>query len=132
MSTINDGGPAFPLPPITDPKTGEATCLHQWGTYMENCAGMSLRAYFAGQAMVGLIASNADISTMNAAHWAVAHADALIARDVFEVVAMIGRQELYPVACYGNSVHVFECGLRDYLRRTIVAHTAQQEGTRHA
>jgi hypothetical protein len=62
----------------------------------------------------------------------ICNASALIARDVFEVAAMIGRQELYPVACYDNSAHVFECGLRDYLRRKTVARTAQQEGTRYA
>jgi hypothetical protein len=67
VSTINDGGPAFPQSATSD---GYRTNVPE---------GMTLRAYFAGQAMIGLIASNAEISTMNAAHWAAAHADALIA-----------------------------------------------------
>jgi hypothetical protein len=71
VSTINDGGPAFPQNVPAGVIGGGCGPHVEWG--------MSLRAYFAGQAMVGLIASNADISTMNAAHWAVAHADALIA-----------------------------------------------------
>ena len=43
MSKIEDGGPAFPVP---DEGQG-------WGA-----AGMTLRDWFAGQALVGLLASN--------------------------------------------------------------------------
>ena len=48
--SINNGGPAFPLPASTQPN-GE----HQWHEY-----GMSLRDYFAGQALAGLLTQLAE------------------------------------------------------------------------
>lgn len=44
---INDGGPAFPLPDVFRPDG-----VHISG----GASGMSLRDYFAGQALVGLLA----------------------------------------------------------------------------
>ena len=48
MSAINDGGPAFPLA-----ITPDTVDYH----------GMSLRDWFAGQALVGFIATNPDSDT---------------------------------------------------------------------
>lgn len=47
---INDGGPAFPLPPVGtgDPRDGMAG----------GSPGMSLRAWFAGQAMNGILSQS--------------------------------------------------------------------------
>jgi hypothetical protein len=66
MSTINDGGPAFP-------KHG----------YVGR-DGMTLRDWFAGQALVGLIADpSRDGSTDDRARYAYAYADAMLrAREV--------------------------------------------------
>jgi len=44
MSNVNDGGPAFPVSEDNYPRG----------------YGMTLRAYFAGQAMAGLLANDAD------------------------------------------------------------------------
>lgn len=45
MSSINDGGPAFPAP--VEPKT-------DW-TLQDVTSGMSLRDWFAGQALAGAV-----------------------------------------------------------------------------
>ena len=58
---IDDGGPAFPF---------SGQYYHQ--------QGMSLRDWFAGQALSG-VCNNPDISYDAAAHDAYAHADAMIA-----------------------------------------------------
>ena len=50
MTTINDGGPAFPGQWYDfQPLTGEQVVREQWG-------GMTLRDYFAAKAMQGLLA----------------------------------------------------------------------------
>ena len=71
MSEINDGGPAFP------------TTGHTWvgGVKVPTSrSGMSLRAYFAGQAMQGMISHHGDPHIREEmAVRAVASADALIA-----------------------------------------------------
>jgi hypothetical protein len=46
MSTINDGGPAFPAQPIHHFPDGI--------TMSQNQGGMTLRDYFAGQALAGI------------------------------------------------------------------------------
>lgn len=52
--TPDDGGPAFPLPPPNPAShVGSGVMTGYAVTY-----GMSLRDYFAAQALVGLIASN--------------------------------------------------------------------------
>ena len=45
----NDGGPAFPFPSGPEPREDE---------FHDRCDGMSLRDWFAGQALIGLVASN--------------------------------------------------------------------------
>lgn len=52
MNEPNDGGPAFPMPPVGtgDPRDGMAGGSN----------GMSLRDWFAGQALNGLLASYAN------------------------------------------------------------------------
>ena len=63
MSTINDGGPAFP--PHWDPKT--------------HPRGMALRDYFAAKAMQGLIVGVKSPLTTYIAGAAYAMADAMLA-----------------------------------------------------
>jgi len=47
MSTINDGGPAFPAQPMHKFPDGAIISLNQ--------GGMTLRDYFAGQALAGML-----------------------------------------------------------------------------
>jgi len=47
MTTINDGGPAFPVP----------DSHHANGQVQYGANGMTLRDWFAGQALAGLLAS---------------------------------------------------------------------------
>lgn len=64
---INDGGPAFPL-------SGDGPNVPYFNQ------GMSLRAYFAGQAMQGMLANpDKDYGISALAEESVEHADALIA-----------------------------------------------------
>jgi hypothetical protein len=58
MTTINDGGPAFP--PVHDPET------HQ--------SGLTLRDWFAGQALQGMLANQ---------HQYKAEDEAMFARDAY-------------------------------------------------
>ena len=51
MSTSNDGGPAFPVPVSFKPIPGTVGAG----------PGMSLRDYFAGQALAGILANSSDI-----------------------------------------------------------------------
>lgn len=74
---INDGGPAFPNPSLADenyrPQPGDN--------------GMTLRDYFAGQALAGLAGMNVNdgsdflhpLGVKSAAQWAYTFADAMIA-----------------------------------------------------
>lgn len=66
MREVNDGGPAFPL--IQD-------------NY--KCDGMTLRDYFAGQALVALIGKESEAGSLNdvecCSHYAYQYADAMIA-----------------------------------------------------
>ena len=67
---INDGGPAFPMNASTgDPRDG---------VYCQN--GMSLRDWFAGQALVGYLSGSTSIggTKSDAAKWAYEFADAMI------------------------------------------------------
>ena len=64
MSKPNDGGPAFP-------------CTDAKGFVSE---GMSLRDYFAGQAMAGQLADpDGEIDPKLIARWSYAYADAMLA-----------------------------------------------------
>lgn len=50
MSKIDDGGPAFPR------------TVQRWNDSFENVAGMSLRDWFAGQAIAGMLAKDPRIA----------------------------------------------------------------------
>ena len=69
---IEDGGPAFPRAGYDGPDN------HQ--DFVE---GMSLRDYFAGQALTGILGSRTgfliDVGTQNAPGWAYQVADAMLA-----------------------------------------------------
>ena len=71
MSNINDGGPAFPCPPIrwTNKDGSESVAIMP--------EGMTLRDWFAGQALTSHWAS--DYSPMKAAEQAYKYADAMLA-----------------------------------------------------
>ena len=61
MDKLNDSGPAFPCPEYGD-------------------TGMSLRDYFAGQAMAGQLADpDGEIDPKLIARWSYAYADAMLA-----------------------------------------------------
>jgi hypothetical protein len=72
MKTINDGGPAFPCESYGHRNGKETTVPAQ---------GMTLRDYFAGQALAGMFADRERLST-NAQHFshdAYLFADAMLA-----------------------------------------------------
>ena len=62
----NDGGPAFPRIPMSNEKP-------------EDCKGMSLRDYFAGKALQGLLAGARSEKLSYLAEWAYNYADAMLA-----------------------------------------------------
>lgn len=70
MTKIDDGGPAFP----TEPNTQDGFYAHH---------GMSLRDWFAGQALAGLIAQSGGTALAGdpiaAARWSYQMADAMLA-----------------------------------------------------
>lgn len=74
MSDTNDGGPAFPFDWIdTQPHTGKQVIREQFD-------GMSLRDYFAGQALASLCnVYNDSTHTQDNAKIAYANADAMLA-----------------------------------------------------
>lgn len=66
---MNDGGPAFP-------------CVSETGAFRPQ--GMSLRDWFAGQALTGMMATatlspSEEIPGLNTAMWAYKYADAMLA-----------------------------------------------------
>ena len=79
MGVPVDGGPAFPS--VTDVAKYDPV-RDEWVRHMTNnvVPGMSLRAWFAGRAMEGLLASAPDRLEAPGwtAKWAVEHADALL------------------------------------------------------
>lgn len=74
MSTpINDGGPAFPVPSVAWKEKGEDRVAI--GT-----RGMTLRDYFAGQALAGALGeTTCDVSPIELAKIAYREADAMLA-----------------------------------------------------
>jgi hypothetical protein len=66
MNTPKDGGPAFPMP--------------RFHTWQDEVPGMSLRDWFAGQALAGLCANRdyVDESFPSIAEYAYHHADAML------------------------------------------------------
>ena len=71
MSTKPDGGPAFPTSPNGDDS--------EWAA--ARTGGMMLRDWFAGQALVGLLAFDTD-DAQTSAREAYEHADAMLAERV--------------------------------------------------
>ena len=75
---INDGGPAFPAPMFTRQADGQPMCPQEFGL-----GGMTLRDWFAGQALQSYLAGrNSDARDSNAVAVAVAcykYADAMLA-----------------------------------------------------
>jgi len=70
---INDGGPAFPVPSVAWKEKGEDRVAI--GT-----RGMTLRDYFAGQALAGALADpTCDVSPIELAKIAYREADAMLA-----------------------------------------------------
>ncbi len=72
---IEDGGPAFPVPVTPTRDGGWASC--------KEVEGMTLRDWFAGQALAGLAASCSNSPDGDIARWSYEFADAmLVARKV--------------------------------------------------
>lgn len=72
MSTKNDGGPAYPVQWMDfQPLTGEQVVREQY-------PGMSLRDWFAGQALAGCLSNNQDETAERFAELAYIHADAML------------------------------------------------------
>ena len=67
----HDGGPAFPIPDERDPVTGEGI--------IQGSSGMSLRDWFAGQALAGLLAHASGEAPESAPRKAYQLADAMLA-----------------------------------------------------
>jgi hypothetical protein len=74
MSERNDGGPTFPRIDVIER-------AENGNSYIHSTNGMSLRDYFAGQALAGLLASTRDYLPISGfAKVSYAYADAMIAR----------------------------------------------------
>ena len=73
---MNDGGPAFPAN-MVDCGRGRGP---EWPQSYA-MGGMTLRQYYAGQALVGLIVAFANRSEKGLAEWAFAQADAMIEQE---------------------------------------------------
>lgn len=70
--SINDGGPAFPVPDTYHPN----------GQVQFGSSGMSLRDWLAGEAMKGLLVSDPDLSYEQTADAAYKQADAMLVERV--------------------------------------------------
>lgn len=75
IDPINDGGPAFPVPMFTREADGQPMSATEYGL-----GGMTLRDWFAGQALVGLLAGrgSAGDKAPNWANGSYAIADAML------------------------------------------------------
>ncbi len=71
MKEINDGGPAFPTTPVSHGYTPDTQ-----GNGTGCGPGMSMRDYFAGQALSGLSSA---VTRSDAVRWSWEMADAMIA-----------------------------------------------------
>ncbi len=76
--SINDGGPAFPQSPLHGPN-GEVVTI---GAYVSGESGMSLRDWFAGQALTAVSMPGPEgmvcTDPVKLAGWAYALADAML------------------------------------------------------
>ena len=80
MSKPNDGGPAFPHPEYEELIKNEKGKLTGELTYHPDHPGQSLRQYYAGQALPGVIAKwSGEMGEHDIAKACVEQADALIA-----------------------------------------------------
>jgi hypothetical protein len=71
---VNDGGPAFPVPMFTRDADGQPMSPTEYGL-----GGMTLRDWFAGQALAGMLANPAkDYGYNGAVRDAFGFADALL------------------------------------------------------
>lgn len=70
---IDDGGPAFPR---SGSNWDEGTTTRKYGPAVR---GMSLRDWFAGQALAGFVAANWEARTSDLATWSYETADAMLA-----------------------------------------------------
>ena len=61
--TINDGGPAFPVPMFTRQADGQPMTA---GEFFEGGNGMTLRDWFAGMALQGMFSNSSIIDTFSA------------------------------------------------------------------
>jgi hypothetical protein len=82
--TIEDGGSAFPIPGeklLSENGTPHDPAYYGWSICPQ--PGMSLRDWFAGQALIGILGSRTgfliDVGTSNAPDWAYQVADAMLA-----------------------------------------------------
>lgn len=76
---LNDGGPAFPATPVF-------TDTHGWlhpSQVVTDAAGMTLRDWFAGQALQGMFANSAMIDTFSA-HGTMAQESFIVADAMIE------------------------------------------------
>jgi hypothetical protein len=83
MSTINDGGPAFPICDVRYGVGADGEC--RGVTSVSWLGGMTLRDWFAGQALQGWLStfgstSAQDVMRANLAEFAYQIADAMIAQ----------------------------------------------------
>lgn len=68
--------PAFPRPASVDTSSGT---LPDGDTVISEQCGMSLREWFAGQALIGILAWQRDFSPVEVGKLAYLHADAMLA-----------------------------------------------------
>ena len=74
MNTKPDcGGPAFPTPMVNSPNDGvvPVTAFGEFG-------GVTIRDYFAGQALIGLVSIPVPLTDEEVAEMAYKHADAMM------------------------------------------------------
>lgn len=76
MSARNNGGPAFPRPASVDTSGGT---LPDGDFVVKEQSGMTLRDYFAGQVLVGLLADGFELSDAKLAEACYVTADAMLA-----------------------------------------------------
>lgn len=71
MSTASDGGPAFPSPAINNDSRIDWAVEYGYG-------GMTLRDWFAGQALSGVLAQPEQTGNTATAKWCYTMADAML------------------------------------------------------
>lgn len=68
MDKVEDGGPAFPHQPMDSTGVPQHDAFH----------GMSLRDYFAGQALAGMLCANSPLNEKDVALCCYAYANAML------------------------------------------------------